>query len=157
MIILTMEIIPNEIWSTIFSILNDVKEIIKLTTVSKLFMKTIKNHYWYFCVNVKNDIVLEYVLDNYKFKNLKINMKCNVNRFIEKLINCHTLDLSYTKVTDASVEKLINCHTLNLRETNITDASVEKLINCHSLDLRYTKVTDASVKKLRNNGVVINK
>ena len=95
MTILLMNIIPIEIFLSIFNILNDVEEIIKLATVSKLFMLSIRKHNWYFCVNIKNDIILEYVLNNYNFKNLRINKTCNVNNFIEKLINCHTLNLRY--------------------------------------------------------------
>jgi hypothetical protein len=79
---------------------------------------------------------------------------------LERLGNVHTLDLSYTKVTDVSMlgnvhtldlegcevkglASLGNVHTLNLIETQVTDVSM--LGNVHSLDLALCQgVTDVS-------------
>ena len=107
-----MEYIPTELWLLMIADLNDAKETIKITIVSKLFMRSIKNHNWYFCVKIKNDIDLEYVLNNYKFKNLVINKKCEVNKFIDKLAKCHTLDLYRTNITDASVKLLCSYNVM---------------------------------------------
>jgi hypothetical protein len=65
-----------------------------------------------------------------------------------------TLDLSATKVTDASVAKLAgatNLKQIRLAETGITDASIDtllKLKTLESINLYGTKVTNAGVMKL---------
>lgn len=65
-----------------------------------------------------------------------------------------TLDLSATKVTDASVAKLsaaTNLKQIRLAETGITDASIDTLLKLKSLEsinLYGTKVTNAGVMKL---------
>jgi hypothetical protein len=79
---------------------------------------------------------------------------CNTkitNEDVAYLKNCHTLNLSWTKITD--VIELKNCHTLNLIGTDITDFSGLK--NCHTLNLSWTKITDECIKMLRLNGVKV--
>ena len=68
--------------------------------------------------------------------------------------NVLTLDLQYTKITDASlkeVAKLQNLEELGLRGAKITDAGLKevgKLQNLEELDLRGAKITDAGLKGL---------
>jgi internalin A len=65
-----------------------------------------------------------------------------------------TLDLSYTKITDAGLRelhKLKNLTSFNLWSTGITDAGLKELTQLEKLtelNLGYTKVTDAGLKEL---------
>ena len=125
----------NDTFILVLEKTNNIKFVIGLEVLSKHCQKIIRNHNWNMQVEIKNNIVLEHVIDNYNFKNLKISRKCDINSFIDKLKNCHTLHLS---------------------GTNITDESVKLLGNCHTLDLSYCKkITDESVKLLRSSGCII--
>lgn len=65
------------------------------------------------------------------------------------------LDLSGTKITDASaatLKQLVNLDTLHLEKTDITDAAVAALAELkylNYLNLHSTKVTDAAVESLK--------
>lgn len=65
-----------------------------------------------------------------------------------------TIDLSATRITDATVEKLAaaqNLKLVRLSETGVTDASIDTLVklpSLESLNLYGTAVTDAGVAKL---------
>ena len=116
-----------DIFVSVCNFLPIIKEIIQLELLSKNHQYIIRNNNWFKEVRVKNDSVLEHILTNYKFKWLHIFSNCDVNKFIKELKNCHTLYLSWTNITDASVKELKNCHTLYLRGTNITDKCINKL------------------------------
>src|SRR5438552_9853584 len=107
--------------------LGPMKKILQLELLSSFHSKLIRNHGWTKYVYVPNDILMNHIINNYRFKNLASNSNIDVNKYIMGLKNCHILDLSYTNITDASVRELKNCHTLDLRWTNITDASVREL------------------------------
>jgi internalin A len=73
--------------------------------------------------------------------------------FLEKLINLHTIDLSYNKISDYSfLEKLSNLQSLVLSSNKISDISfLEKLSNLQSLVLSSNKISDISfLEKLSN-------
>ena len=71
----------------------ELKEIIKLELLSINHQLMIKNNNWFKYFYVKNDIIFDHVLKNYKLKNLSISNDCNINIFINKLKNCHTAGL----------------------------------------------------------------
>jgi Leucine-rich repeat (LRR) protein len=128
----------------------DIKEIIKCELICHNYKFIIRNYYWINKQIRLKSINIDYVLNNYNFKNIKIN-PCRIHLYINKLKNCHTLDLSDTNITDVSVKELKNCHTLNLYWCkNITDDSIKELKNCHTLNLSRTKITDEGVKELKN-------
>jgi hypothetical protein len=149
----------------------NIKEIIKCVLICHNYKFIIQNHHWINKTIKLTSANINYVMNNYNFKNIKI-YNCDVDLYINKLKNCHTLDLSCTnitnesvkelknchtlnlsfcnKITDESVKELKKCHTLNLSDTNITDESVKELKNCHTLDLSGTNITDESVKELKN-------
>ena len=147
----------SDIWLSIFNTFGNMKEIIQLELLSKYHQHIIRTHVWNIEIFIKNDKILEHIINNYKMKNMNINRFCDVNIFIDELKNCHTLDISCTNITDASVSELKNCHTLDLRRTNITDASVSELKNCHTLYLYETKITDECVNILRSYGCIVHK
>jgi hypothetical protein len=137
----------------IIMILNflDIKKIIKCELICHDYKFIIQNHHW-----VNKQIYLkinniDYVLNNYNFKNIKISYyyRIDVNLYIHKLKNCHTLDLSNTKITHEIIKELKHCHTLYLNRAKITDESVKELKNCHTLYLSWTELTDESVKELK--------
>ena len=84
----------------------ELKEIINLELLSINHQLMVRNNNWYKQINIKNDIILDHILKNYKLKKLNINNNCNINIFIDKLKNCHTLDLSYTKITYKCIVEL---------------------------------------------------
>jgi uncharacterized membrane protein len=83
--------------------------------------------------------------------NLDDAMFAKLDKVLPHLV---TVDLSATKVTDASVAKLAGASQLRLirlAETQITDAAIDtlaKLTSLESINLYGTKVTDAGVAKL---------
>lgn len=145
----------EDIWPLILENLKDMRKIIQLSLISKLLLRIIKTHHWYCKLYISHNDLLEYVLDNYHLKNLCLGGDCDVDQYVNKLIYCHTLDLSCTNVTDKDVNKLIHCYKINLRYTRITDKGVEKLIHCKKLYLCGTSVTDQCKQKLRDHGVKI--
>ena len=99
-------LLPDEIFILILEKLDNIKQIIQLELLSKHYQKVIRNHGWNIQLYIKNDTVFEYIVNNYNFKNLKINHNCNANKLIDKIKNCHTLNLCYTNITDETVAKL---------------------------------------------------
>ena len=146
---------PIDVLLDIFEYLDDYKQLVNLTTSSKSILSAIKSHNWYIPVKINKIEDIDYILNNYKFLNIDLSScyKQITDANVEKLGNCHTLNLTNCKqITDKSVEKLGNCHTLDLRDCNqITDKSVEKLGNCHTLNLAGChEITDKSDEKLGN-------
>jgi hypothetical protein len=117
----------EDIWPLILENLGNMKRIIQLSLVNKLLLRIIKTHHWYFKFYIHNTELLEYVLNNYHFENLCLNSECDVNQYINKLMYCHTLDLSCTNVTDKSVKKLIHCHKIYLHGINVTQQCIQNL------------------------------
>jgi hypothetical protein len=120
----------------------------QLSTNHKTLIRT--NDQWPFEIEITHPKLIDFVVRNYNFKCYSLIASRLTDDIIDKLKNCHTLNLSNTKITDKFVCKLGNCHTLNLSNTKITDESVCKLKNCHTLNLSNTKITDKSVCKLKN-------
>ena len=135
----------------------ELNQIINLELLSTNHKLMIRNNSWFKYFYIKNNIILNYVLNNYKLKKLIISSKCDGNLHILKLKNCHTLDLSCTKITDSSVKELKKCHTLNLRKTKITDSCVKELKNCHTLDLYGTKISNECIEELKSHGCIVHK
>lgn len=111
----------EDIWPLILENLVNIKEIIRKSLVNKFFLYICKNHVWYICAHIHNNNILEYVLNNYRFKILSISMLCDVNKYINKLVHCHTLYLCYTNITDDSAKELIHCTKLYLFGTPVTE------------------------------------
>ena len=148
----------DDLFIEICGYIDNVKELLKLELLSKYHCKIIRNVKWiHFELYIRSDEMLDAMLENHKFGNLFLPTDAN-DENVSKLINCHTLDLSYTKVTDKSVSKLINCHTLNLAGTKVTDESVSKLINCHKLyycGQCAKSISDKCIEKMRKRGCKI--
>jgi hypothetical protein len=118
----------------------DIKEIIKCELICQNYKFIIRNYYW---INKQIRLTLtniNYVLNNYNFKNIRINCNLNFNLYINKLKKCHILDLSITNITDESVKELKNCHTLYLSGCeNITDKSVKELKKLSCIEFKFYK------------------
>lgn len=140
----------EDICTTIFKLLNNMKMIIHLESLSIFHYTLITKYPWEIKVDVVNDNILEFVLYKYNFKNLDIDQMCDVNKFIDRLKKCDILGLSGTKITNDNVKKLTKCKKLDLSYTKAIDETVGELINCDSIDLSYTDVTDMCIKKLIN-------
>src|SRR5579863_1830669 len=140
----------SDIFVLVCEQLGTIRDILRLELLSSRHQRIIRNHNWMIKLDVCNDIEMEHIIRNYRFRNLSIDRRVNINNFVKELKNCHTLDLFYTNITDESVRELKNCHTLDLRYTKITDASVRELKNCHTLYLSHTNVTDDSIRELKN-------
>lgn len=144
---------------------------LKLELISKKHKNIIRNNYRTdLQIYIANNECLEFISSNYKLQNFILSDNIDVNGFIDKLKNCHslsfrnelfsenivklkkchTLIFSQQNLTDNVVKKLKYCHTLDLHNSPITDKSVKKLKNCHNLNLTCTNITDASLKKLKN-------
>jgi hypothetical protein len=121
----------EDIWPLILENLHNIREIIRKSLVNKLLLQIVKQHNWYIYVYIPNNRLLEYVLNNYHFKKLAISLYCDVNKFINKLTHCHTLDLSNTNITDESVKKLIHCTKLYLFGTLVTEECKHYLRDNH--------------------------
>ena len=153
----------KDVYLTIFSFLPSIKDIIHLSILSSSHLKSIRNHSWQNKIFVPNDTMMQIIINSYNFKilTLSLNIAFNTNN-INYLKHCHTLDLSYTKITDESVKELKHCHpkgTLDLSYCkNITDESVKELKHCHpkgTLHLTGTKITNEGVNLLRKAGCII--
>ena len=114
----------EDLFLTICLCLN-MKQVINLELISKYHHLLIRKTTWFLKVNIKSEQLLNHIIKNYHFKNLSI-FNINVDLYIDYLKNCHTLDLSYTNVTDVS--DLKNCHTLNLSSTKVTEVSALKIV-----------------------------
>lgn len=126
-----------------------ISHLLKLQLISKSHQQIIRNHGWHKVIYIKNNIILEYVLNNFKFKKLQLGFKCTPNTYINQLKNCTVLDLSWSGVSDTDVIELQNCQILNLAGTMITDYGLMHLIHCQQLDLSYCKyISDFSVSQL---------
>src|SRR5947209_320992 len=111
-IVYPMDTMIPEILVIIFNNLT-LKELLTIESMSSYYKKIIRTNKWIKpCVVIRNDETLSHVLNNYKFGNLSVEPECNVNIFIHKLKNCHSLDLSWTNITDENIIELKNCHTL---------------------------------------------
>src|SRR5207249_801937 len=103
-------------------------QILNLQLVSKYFLSIIRNiSLTHAQIILWSDVVCHYVLNNFKFRNLCISIFCDVNSFIDKLKNCHTLDLSGTRITDENVQELKNCSVIYLYGTKITNIYIIEL------------------------------
>ena len=165
----------TDICTSVFESLDRMNHIIRLELLSMFHMKIIRNHNWNKYIFIRTNSMMIHIINNYKFRNLDIGSCVDINMYVDKLKNCHTLDLSHTNISDTSIIELKNCHTLdlsytdiangisklgtchtlNLCHTNVTDIDVGKLNTCHKLDLSYTNTTDASISKLGNCRILI--
>ena len=154
----------DDLFITICLFLN-MKQIIRLELLSTDHHLLIRKTTWYRKVLVYNEIILNHIVKNYRFKNLSLSRKINVNLYIDYLKNCHTLDLNGTNITDENVKELKNCYDLDLSYTKITDVTaltncyhlnlqgttitnLPVFTNCHELNLKSTYITDESIKLL---------
>ena len=102
------------------------KQIIRLELLSKdhsiLIRKTVWDHD-YFIIDCPS---LFKKIKKYPFKKIYICTGFDINKKINYLINCHTLDLSFTNITEENI-KLLNCKVLYLHETEVTDECIQDL------------------------------
>ena len=70
--------------------------ILNLKLLSKFHKELICNYHW---LNKKVTVLNIDILNNHSFKNV-LYYKNDINDHILKLRNCHTLDLSFTNITD---------------------------------------------------------
>ena len=102
-------------------------------------------------IYVKNDEALDYIFNNYNFKNLMIDSECDANKYIDKLKKCYKLDLTQSLISNSNIKKLKKCHTLNLSFTSITDETARKLKHCYELILNGTDLWCEVIDKLKKH------
>ena len=164
--------LPNELLQHILSYI-DLRELKNISIVSKYFRENTKvvfnkyrvTQYYIKCIEdfdiieksksekIKVDmrwLFTSFLLYNYCPYSNRLRRRVrgpqdsNLSTYIYKLRYVHTLDLSYTTVSDVSM--LGKVHTLNLSNCyKVTDVSA--LGNVHTLDLSGTKVSDVSALK----------
>ena len=81
----------------------------------------------------------------------RLNRACITDCVVWALRNVHTLDLRYTRISDAgalSLGESSTLHTLDLRGTEITDIGAARLRNVRILNLSETSVTDEAALAL---------
>lgn len=134
-----------------------IKHLIKLERLSKYHKNIIREHPWnQFIITIVNRNV--YVLNMYNFMQINIWMDVNMTVDVTKILNrCHTLNLSFTNVTDECLKNLKNCRELNLVGCDyVTDIGVKELKHCHILHIsNYIHITDECIKELRCCGVKV--
>ena len=129
-----------------------INSIVKLELISKYHMLLIRKTSWiHGSPFITNMTIFDHIVKHYKFKNLFLNCDLNVNSHIDYLMNCHTLDLSYTSINNDNIKRLGYCYTLNLSATNITDNCVKFLKNCHILHLDWNKITDKGIEDFKGH------
>ena len=103
----------------------NIKTIISFELISKKHSFIIRNTPWYQQLNIINETIFKHIGIHYKFKNLHLFYKINVNNYIDYLKKCYILDLRNTNINDEGI-KALNCHTLCLRGClNITDEGLK--------------------------------
>src|ERR1700728_303149 len=113
----------GDIFVQVCNYLINILSIIRLESLSKHHKVLIRTNTWMmYTIKIKHQTIIEFVVENYNFKKYNFGSVVFTDKIIHKLKNCHTLDLSCTKITDESVCYFENCHKLNLAFTNITDA-----------------------------------
>jgi hypothetical protein len=119
--------------------------------IPKSVLRSNSFHYYF-----TSFLIRIFLFINYKTKyRIKYKTKYRI-KYIHKRDRCmcfktkkkRNLCLSFTNIT-----KLINCYTLYLSYTKVTDVSVSKLTNCHNLYIRGTHITNTCVSKLRKNAI----
>src|SRR5579862_7403902 len=113
-------VIPGDIYLTIFSFLPSIKDIVYLTSLSHPHPGPTRNHGWKDRAIFVDNSNVSTIVKNYNFKYLKISRNLMfTSDIVFYLGKCHTLDLYRTNITDESIKELKNCHTLNLSYTKI--------------------------------------
>src|ERR1700677_4962701 len=88
--------------------LMDINVLISLEQLSKSHQNIIRTHDWMtFEIKLRNVNIIRFVTNNYNFQKYNFYRSKITNLDIEKCIklkNCHTLNLSWTKITDKSVK-----------------------------------------------------
>lgn len=122
----------------------------KLELISGYHKYIIKNYEW---INntllIKNELLLQHILQNYKFRNLQITF--DINAYIEHLQNCHTLILDNYLHPD-NVSKLKKCHTVHFicGPPHLPNNNLKKLKYCHTIRTYSALITNKCLKKLKN-------
>jgi hypothetical protein len=174
-----INVLPNEIIIKIFDYLDheslmkvfkldSYKDIIKNNVWPNITIKFLRNKRiqkfvndgWINCFvkyelensEINNDYIKYfshcYYLDLYKCYYLETN--CT-----KYLTNCHTIDLSYTKIIDNDIKYLKNCHTVRLIDCkNLTNQCTEYLKNCYEVDFNFCNITNEAVINLTNSKIV---
>lgn len=136
----------KDICISIFKTVSDIRNLLNLTLLSTHHNILIKEMSWDFRIHVYSDKTLDYILENYNFTNLVIGIRCDVNKFAQKLNKCHGLDVAKTNINDESVKIITSygkCSKWNLSETSITDECTEsfnKLKISHFVNFLNTNV-----------------
>jgi len=128
-----------DLFIMISNLLPEMKEVIKLELLSKYHTNLIRNTNWDKLIKIKSNKHFEHIVKHYKFRNLKVTNNVDVNKYVDYLSNCQTLDFSENHtITNKTVKYLKNCVTLDLSLCHkITDKSIKYLENCINLYLKY--------------------
>ena len=91
----------DDIFLSICSFILDLKELIGLELLSVRHKKLIRKTKWdTFMIRIKSEKMLLKMLEFHTFLKLDLSKTNVTNSSVSKLINCHTIDLTCTKVTD---------------------------------------------------------
>lgn len=133
-------------------ICNEIKinKLPKLELISKHHNNIIKKYEW---INntllIVNELILQYILQNYNFRNLQIIFDCN--KYICELQNCHTLIIDQF-IDHNNVPLLRKCHTVHFIcsfPPFLPSEKLYKLKYCHTIRTYSAVITDKCLKKLR--------
>ena len=83
-----------------------------------------------------------------KHKNIKFSYKSS--KLFDIPDNLHTLNLSYTQISDILGFDVKNLHTLHLSGTQISDILGFNVKNLRALDLSYTQISNISGFDVKN-------
>ncbi len=99
-----------------------------------------------------DDLIRKIVREEINLGNvsLKLNPPMYHSALLEYLKGIHSIDLSFTNITDDQLKYLEGAHTIYLTGCeNITDAGMKHLKGVHILDITETGITDAGLKHLK--------
>lgn len=142
-----------QIYDIFILICNEVpiKLLPNLGLISRSHSNTIKTHeFTNNTLLITHEPNLQYVLQNFNFKNLHITF--NANAYIDQLQDCHTLKLD-NFIELINVEKLKGCHTVYFicaTPSFTLNKKIQKLKYCNTICTYCSLITDKCLKKLRH-------
>ncbi len=147
-----MESLPREMIITIFENLS-LQDLVKTELVCKKFKDFVRSTKWS-NVMVKLTCIAKilHVADTYQFLNYDFSESEITDYVVEKLSDCHTLNLrNCLKITDASIS-VLKCTSLDISScVLVTDSSIQKLTMCRNLKLDWCNIiSDECISSLKN-------
>ncbi len=126
----------------------DLKCLANFNVVSKFHHHIVKTTPWKIELSAGNATAWNTLL-HYNFANIIVDPNIVfTDECLQVLQNCHTVYLSWTKITDGELKHLSKCRAINLRCTGITDEGLKHLSKCRAISLCCTKITDGGLKHL---------